>query len=528
MKRISKFVSLTQVRHGLYCLSHSLTQQQIFGDDRLAIVTTACRKSDMSDEERLALMHQFYNETDSQNLFGHLCRDGFFVSSPQEHILDHIAPEAQQRNRSYRLLRILLTDMCNLSCNYCKVMPNIVDVTKNATSFENLERAVKIFIEGSIASTPKIIHVSGGEPLIAWDHVQYIVELVERFRRNTERYFIVIGTNAMLVNDERAAYMAKHDVKVIASMDGREHIHNALRKDFSGRGSFEQVDHGVRILKKYGIELGLSMVVGRHNIDTLISEIGFMLDQYAPVSLGVNYMKPPTNNQKDFAYLIHPAEYVENIYNAFKTYRHTGLFLELVYRRIHPFITRKFRYHDCGAAAGTTINMNAKGNIGPCKSFLVLNTLTDDVAHQESPSRLSPLPVLSVGSENHCGSCADSGGCKSILKKTTLPILDSLQLRSTMYIPKCQECSAIGTCGNACAYEAWVQSGNWLNRDMRACNYTQLFFAKFIKDLGEIVAVPTLQYGYYVPTEEDRLRLLGKIIANEDTLISSIGHAADE
>jgi radical SAM protein with 4Fe4S-binding SPASM domain len=141
--------------------------------------------------------------------------------------------------------------------------------------------------------------------------------------------------------------------------------------------------------------------------------------------------------------------------------------------------------------------MDAKGNVGPCKSFLVLNTLTQIITEPQSCS-------------------------------TKLPVLNSLQKRSPVYIDECQKCSAIGTCGNACAYEAWVQSGDMMSRDMRACNYTQLFFQKFIDDLAEIVKAEVENSSFYEPTKSDRLKLLGKIVVNEDTLSSSIGHAADE
>ena len=254
------------------------------------------------------------------------------------------------------------------------------------------------------------------------------------------------GTNGILLNEEQVKkILAEHDIKAIVSMDGREETHDTLRRKRGGQGSFRQVDAEVHLLNRFGVELGFSMVVGKHNVHQLIpkSHSG-LADAYHPVSLGVNYMKPPTRSQKDFPFLINPGEYVDSMYEAFRLFRDTGLFFELVYRKVHPFVVRKFRYHDCGAAAGTTINIDAKGNIGPCKSFLVLNTLTEKM---KVPS-----------------------GCTS--KKPF--VLDSLQMRSPVYIDKCQGCEAIGICGNACAYEAWVQSGNMMDRDMRACEYVPI------------------------------------------------------
>jgi uncharacterized protein len=494
--KLSKFSKVESVANGLTVLSQSVTINQIFGDRRLQTIAEFLA-TPRETQSVIGYASQFYSSQEVNALIKMLTEGSFLAQSENDQIFDYIMPEVENRKREYRLLRILLTDVCNLNCSYCKVMPNITDVTKHATSPENLDRAVRIFFEGSEALAPKIIHISGGEPLIAWDRIQYIISLIEAYRRPNERYFVVVGTNALLVDEDRARFFADHGIKAIVSMDGRQEIHDTLRRSHAGKGSFQQVDAGVRLLNRYGVELGLSMVIGKHNVRHLISEIAYILEEYHPVSLGVNYMKPPTKGQIDFPYLIEPGEYVEAMYEAFRTFRETGLFFELVYRRIHPFITKKFRYHDCGAAAGTTINMDAKGNVGPCKSFLVLNTLTQIIAESQSCS-------------------------------TKLPVLDSLQKRSPVYIDECQKCSAVGTCGNACAYEAWVQSGDMMNRDMKACNYTQLFFQKFIDDLAEVVKAEMKNSSFYEPTKSDRLKLLGKIVVNEDTLSSSIGHAADE
>ena len=90
-------------------------------------------------------------------------------------------------------------------------------------------------------------------------------------------------------------------------------------------------------------------------------------------------------------------------------------------------------------------------------------------------------------------------------------------MRSPVYIDKCQGCEAIGICGNACAYEAWVQSGNMMDRDMRACEYARLFFEKFIDDLADIVKKPMGSHSFYQPTQADRRRIIGNIIVDEST-----------
>lgn len=492
--RLSNYASVFQIDNGLTVLSQALTQQQVFGDERLTVLAKNLG-SGLKRQDVHTLAKNLYPQQELEYLYSTLSSDSFIRSSDRtESVYDYVQTE-DALDRNYRLLRILLTDVCNLACNYCKVMPNFVDVTKRATSFGHLEKAIGLFFEGSQEQKPKVVHISGGEPTIAWDHIGFIVDTVERHKRPNEKYFIVIGTNAMLLTEDKVNFLAEHNVKAIVSMDGQESIHNSLRLTHSGQGSFDKVDRGVRLLKEKGVELGLSLVVGRHNVDNLIPQIGWMIHEYQPVSMGVNYMKPPTRELKDYPYLITPQEYVDAIYQVFKTYRHTGVFFELLYRRLDPFVNRGVRRHDCGAASGTTINVDPKGNIGPCKSFLILNELSAPIDLQ-----------ISEDSGNHP------------------VVIDSLRERSSLFKGCCQNCGAIGICGNGCAYEAQIDSGDMMGIDARACDYTKLFFDKFVNDLGDTVSGFLKEKSFYIPTMEDRRKIYGNMIVDEMTLCSSIGH----
>ena len=86
-------------------------------------------------------------------------------------------------------------------------------------------------------------------------------------------------------------------------------------------------------------------------------------------------MKPPTPEQADYKYLIDEKKYAQTIYDLHKRFRNRGVFFELAYRHLETFVKRECRYHDCGAAGCTNLNIDAKERIGPCKSFLLMNKL---------------------------------------------------------------------------------------------------------------------------------------------------------
>jgi len=476
-------VDLLDLGTGAYCLNHALRQEQIFGG-RILVDAFQCVRNGVTPPDSA--------------LIDELLRVGFAVpvgeSPDREHRrLMEVEDAKEVVDPSFTLLRILLTDVCNLSCSYCKVIPNVSAPQAQPTERSRLEEVVEFFFANSEAARPKIIHCTGGEPTLFFDQVKYIVHLKEHLQRPNENCWLVLGTNATLIKEERAAFLAEHDVKCIVSMDGPPAVHDLLRRNHAGRGSWKLVDRGVRALRAAGAEVSLSMVLGGHNLDQAHEIIQWFLDEYQPTGLGVNFMKPPTPDQKEYEYLVDPLAYADQMYGIHKAFRDRGLFMELVYRKLQPFVAQRYRYHDCGAAGGTNLNVDAKGNIGPCKSFLVMNRLAlrdlDAQAYRET-------------------------------------VVARWRKRSPIYYEYCDGCSARGMCGNGCAYDAMIHSGDEMAIDVRSCEYTKRFNRLFIEDLFEQVRPkPAVDASWWHrPTREERQRLLGAVEARPRTLSYSIGH----
>jgi radical SAM protein with 4Fe4S-binding SPASM domain len=233
------------------------------------------------------------------------------------------------------------------------------------------------------------------------------------------------------------------------------------------------------------------MVLGAHNIEQSSDIISFFMDEYQPTGLGVNYMKPPTPDQADYAFLIDEKSYAEQIYAIHRQFRDRGLFLELVYRHLEPFVKQEYRFHDCGAAGGNNLNVDAKGNIGPCKSFLLMGKLA-----------LGELDATEY-------------------KRT---VIEKWRKRSPIFYKACEGCSARGMCGNGCAYDAFVHTRNEMAIDARSCRYTRYFNQLFLEDLYQRVRPAGGGDWWCVPSQEDRLALLGQVRAIPNSLSYSIGH----
>jgi uncharacterized protein len=482
-------VQLIELRPGVYCLNHSLKQQQMFGGPELrdAYAALQAGRSGAIDAELLDALQE----------------GGFLAGPGQARDREHrrlmaLEDEKEIAEPSFTLLRILLTDQCNLACSYCKVIPNIDNPSKHPIAVERLNDVIKFYFTYSDPLRPKIIHMTGGEPTIFFDTVRAIIELKEKHERPNENVWFVLGTNATRLDAAKAKFLAEKDVKCIVSMDGPQEIHDTLRRNWVGQGSWKDVDRGIKLLKDAGAEVSLSMVMGQHSIHTAHETIDWFLDEYQPTGLGVNFMKPPTPDQKDYQYLIGPQTYAETMYSIHKAFRDRGLFLELVYRKLQPFVDRRYRYHDCGAAGGTTINVDAKGNIGPCKSFLVMKKLA--------------LEDLNADAYRNT-------------------VVARWRKRSPIYYEACGGCSARGMCGNGCAYDAAIHSGDEMAIDIRSCEYTKYFNRLFLEDLLDQVWPSDRASAagwFHVPTQAERQKLLGDVRARPRTLSYSIGHQTSE
>lgn len=103
---------------------------------------------------------------------------------------DGLPPLVDARGRTYRYLRLSVTDRCDLACVYC--MPPSGEEehsTRNELlSFEEATRLVSIVSRMGI----RRVRLTGGEPLVRRD----VVQLVERIRRDTAIESLVMTTNA--------------------------------------------------------------------------------------------------------------------------------------------------------------------------------------------------------------------------------------------------------------------------------------------------------------------------------------------
>ncbi|MCQ2429690.1 MAG: anaerobic sulfatase maturase [Clostridia bacterium] len=155
------------------------------------------------------------------------------------------------------------SSLCNMRCRYCfyadtarhRSVPSFGLMT--AETLEVLVRRVFEYADRSVN-----LIFQGGEPTLAGpDLYRLLFALEERYNTKGLPVSHSLQTNGYAVNDEWAAFLAEHRFLVGLSMDGCREIHDAMRPDAEGHGTYDRVSAAARVLGKHHVDFNVLCVV---------------------------------------------------------------------------------------------------------------------------------------------------------------------------------------------------------------------------------------------------------------------------
>jgi uncharacterized protein len=137
---------------------------------------------------------------------------------------------------------LLTTLACNLRCTYCYIGKRNISITLPIA-----EQIIE-FIYRHTPDEEKIdLGFFGGEPLLEFETMQRIVEMVEsHFKYDPERIALSITTNGTIFSPEIASFLNRHRMVFCVSCDGPSHVQNHFRVFPDGRGSSAVVEETIR------------------------------------------------------------------------------------------------------------------------------------------------------------------------------------------------------------------------------------------------------------------------------------------
>lgn len=348
-------------------------------------------------------------------------------------------------------LALFLAQDCNLACTYCYGREGSYGGA-GLMSAQTARAAVDWLFENSGAAAKVNLGFFGGEPLL---NLPVLKETVAYAKRGAaaggKEITFVITTNATLLDDETAAYLAAERIEPLVSCDGPAEIHDRQRPFKGGRGSYAAVMAGVQRLQAAFPGLTARAVL-REDADPAtvrrsLEAAGFAhssMTLASPVLLDESDLDEEAARRHAAAHeaavarmLAYRRHEVARFFAAVAARDLDDDSLSVAVSRLAGLITGEKRHAGCGVGRGMRA-ISVDGGIYPCHRFVGL----EDV---------------------HMGGIGDYRAGE--INEYHRAVVENL--------PECGYCWARYFCGGGCFYENRGRTGNMHRPDPLFCEETR-------------------------------------------------------
>jgi uncharacterized protein len=137
-----------------------------------------------------------------------------------------------------------VTHKCNLNCDYCYGGDGSYNGPAIHMSRDTAKQAVDFLMKVSGNSDNCRITLFGGEPLLNFDLVKYVVQYARKeASKLNKKLHLGMTTNGLLLDDDKADFLLKENIEVTFSFDGPKKIQDKNRpfKSNKEKSSFDLI-----------------------------------------------------------------------------------------------------------------------------------------------------------------------------------------------------------------------------------------------------------------------------------------------
>ena len=183
--------------------------------------------------------------------------------------------------------------ICNLDCAYCFFLAK--EELYPGSGFrmppEVHETYVRQLLDAHRGVDEVVMAFQGGEPtLMGIDFFRRTLALEQQIAAPGQRVLNTLQTNATLIDDEWAVFLAENGFLVGVSIDGPRDLHDRYRVDKGGKPTFDRVMAGIDALRRHDVDWNALVTVnaangdhGRRVYTFLRDEVGASYIQLIPV-----------------------------------------------------------------------------------------------------------------------------------------------------------------------------------------------------------------------------------------------------
>ena len=172
------------------------------------------------------------------------------------------------KGQSINKLILFVTEVCNLRCGYCYVMhPNLC---RNMKMSEGTARDIARSVFTKFESC-HYVQFFGGEPTLNMGAIQAFVDealhMVDKGMISHPPNYGIVTNGASRYLNEIIAICKEHNISATVSLDGYKHIHDVLRPNAQGNGTFDESIRTIEALLNEQIPVAIETVYTSLHID---------------------------------------------------------------------------------------------------------------------------------------------------------------------------------------------------------------------------------------------------------------------
>ncbi|MCH5248313.1 MAG: radical SAM protein [Lachnospiraceae bacterium] len=265
------------------------------------------------------------------------------------------------------MLKLLLTNRCNLNCRYCYEGSKKTNTLNDIKGKKAIDFYFDLLIKEyeNIGFIPIVYH--GGEPLLEFSLMKELTEyanekLCKLNNKKVKNCAFSFTTNGILLNEKMYDFFIKNNFDISISIDGKQKTHDLNRVDYSNNGSFTKVFFNANELKKVlGNKLKVRMTVTPDTIADLSQNVSWFIEEgFTNIGIVLDYFADWTGKLESIE------EEFRKLQNIYITYRKNNkeFIVDIFDGKIKSYLVKEAPAY-CNAGYGS-ITVDADGEIYPC------------------------------------------------------------------------------------------------------------------------------------------------------------------
>ena len=272
------------------------------------------------------------------------------------------------------------SSLCNMRCRYCFYEDIAENRTQKSMGIMTEDTAERIISEAFRLVSPGgtiSFMFQGGEPTLAGlDFFRNFIALERKHAKAGVHCHHAIQTNGFRLDEEWAAFFQENQFLLGISIDGTQVIHDSLRIDSTGSGTWEKITETLRLLEQNRVETNILCVVTAqiakkpHQVYKSLAQLGRHPIQFIPC------LDPIENVRGSEFYSLKPDAYSKFLCGLFDCwYRDwkAGNYISIRTFDDYLRILMRLPPSSCAAsgACGSYLVVEGDGSLYPCDFYVL-------------------------------------------------------------------------------------------------------------------------------------------------------------